>query len=759
VAKLSDSPNPSLLSAPGTGAVAGPAGGEISEIMAAGDDDEEGGGGIVRDEMGVVEFSSTPAAAATGAGADVGASVFDDVTVEEEKEEEEEKQQQHHQQQANQLVARLRSLNAGSRSNTLSQMGADVAAPVGTVGGVEAASARSRMSIGMKRLSIRNKTTMMQMQQLSAAKSSQKKKGAMRKSVGFATALASSSDTALDSSSLLLAEGNNMDVSSILPNTGGGAAAADIAVQQEEEEEVVEDKEVSMEEASLLLGVAAPADSNDDFSLVDKEALQHVRVHLFNFFAAVQSVKAVIQSHRSEVQQVVRVHLANTLQSAYVDTLLAAFPLGATADDAAGADEGLGQGDREGLMYAWELAATQSEMFIDSLMQAHTEALLAILPLSSTTATAASSRPYQPALYTARDPDQLWLNMSTASLLRQTAQLKDTANRHHRPGGEVGTTASTAVGATIANGSSSSLTSTSSSTDRFFSKVLNCDPATTRQDTSKLATQFSSSSLTTTTSTCEVVGSSSRRAEQALHLQRELQETRLLIDIINKLTFCRVTMFQSNCIRVTAMLSPTVSALLVFHISKTSAGELSISYSELDMNWLETPSDPALMQQNLFVSAFFASVMCSDDLNGVLCKACLDSLSHPSDIPALLHKVSGSIGVLRTSLEKLALLSCDGWSFSVMQAATPNTIGTGSHSTMDGPGGISFNIAISVPTTRKRSSSTTANPVEQPTVTIPVRSFVACTLNQSVDCLHMLPSADGVASENGTQQIIERLSF
>ena len=43
--------------------------------------------------------------------------------------------------------------------------------------------------------------------------------------------------------------------------------------------------------------------------------------------------------------------------------------------------------------------------------------------------------------------------------------------------------------------------------------------------------------------------------------------------------------------------------------------------------------------QNLFVSAYFASLMCADELDGCLSSQVLNTVEEPCHIPALLHKV------------------------------------------------------------------------------------------------------------------------
>ena len=111
--------------------------------------------------------------------------------------------------------------------------------------------------------------------------------------------------------------------------------------------------------------------------------------------------------------------------------------------------------------------------------------------------------------YGAQDADQLWVNMCAASIISHTSALR------------------------------SSVTKTD---DRFYNKALNRDPAAEarRADPSTLSVL---------------------QREDAEKARAALSETELLIDIVNKLTYCRVTTFQSDCVKVVAMLSASVDAV------------------------------------------------------------------------------------------------------------------------------------------------------------------------------------------------------
>jgi hypothetical protein len=60
--------------------------------------------------------------------------------------------------------------------------------------------------------------------------------------------------------------------------------------------------------------------------------------------------------------------------------------------------------------------------------------------------------------------------------------------------------------------------------------------------------------------------------------------------------------------------------------------------------------------EDCLVRAFFGSVLCDGSLGGPLSARVLDRVEHPSQIPALLRKVSASVATLRMSLVNLKRL-------------------------------------------------------------------------------------------------------
>jgi hypothetical protein len=193
-----------------------------------------------------------------------------------------------------------------------------------------------------------------------------------------------------------------------------------------------------------------------------------------------------------------------------------------------------------------------------------------------------------------RGADQLWVNTCAAAVLSQTSALQASLQ--------------------------------AADADKFYNKALNRVPSRANAAVNAVSTG--------------PFGAQQLQERQALRAQ--LTEKELLIDIVNKLTYCRVTTFQSSCVKVTAMLSPTVDASVAFTIDR-QGDQLVVSGILVDLAIAQGKSTPkAVTAQNLFVSAYFASVMTADDVEGCLSTTTLNAVEEPRDIPPLLHKVGGS---------------------------------------------------------------------------------------------------------------------
>lgn len=360
------------------------------------------------------------------------------------------------------LMDRLRNLNKGARSNTLLQAGTPTVR------------AESRMSIGLKRKSILNTTNLnsslnMSVHQpaQSAVKSAVKSAKKVRKEESTPEAVKVPSPTP--------------SMSNVY---GGSPNTIRYAMNPMRGMPSIEEQGVPTETSMISTSEASTAEG--DVSVLNKtttnyeEITQNLRAKLYTFFAAAQTLRTVISTFPAEVQQIVRNAMIGNISAAYVDTPLSQVPL-------------------EGLLLAFELSAAQAEQFTQHVVATYPEAVK-----------------HQRVAFKSADADQLWVNMTAATILSNTSALKAAQE---------------------------------DSADKFFQKVLNKAPTAGPSDAAKLIT--------------------AQQAAELSRVQQELLETTLLTDILNKLTYCRVTAFTSQCIKVHATLSPTVAASLVFNICRS----------------------------------------------------------------------------------------------------------------------------------------------------------------------------------------------
>ena len=107
------------------------------------------------------------------------------------------------------------------------------------------------------------------------------------------------------------------------------------------------------------------------------------------------------------------------------------------------------------------------------------------------------------------------------------------------------------------------------STDRFFDKVLNGGgPTHRRESLPTTRTQGTASNDETAAAATTTTTALKRMVTSIFQSEQLLQETNLLTDIVNKISFCRISSFQSSCIKVNCIMSTSMQATLTFHISK-----------------------------------------------------------------------------------------------------------------------------------------------------------------------------------------------
>ena len=287
----------------------------------------------------------------------------------------------------------------------------------------------------------------------------------------------------------------------------------------------------------------------------------------------------------------------------------------------------------EVLAGAWELQAEQGEEFVQYVLSSH--------PQCYRVRSEQQSR-----LYQSRDAEQLWINMSAATILGQSSAIKaaivapaSASSVVKTAGGAVEDDAASVV---------SGVTTATSESERFYFKALN-------RDATAMLRAGSSSELTARflaeNSSVAGVKSGSNASAATTALEREIVEAELMVDVINKLTYCKVTTFQSDCITVSALLSSQVQATLAFHMHRSevdgsASGDVLLTVRDTEVDLVVQPGGGnGGNNSNAFVSAFFASIMCSDEHGGgCLSSKSLLAVEEPYQIPDLLQRVSDYMG-------------------------------------------------------------------------------------------------------------------
>jgi hypothetical protein len=280
----------------------------------------------------------------------------------------------------------------------------------------------------------------------------------------------------------------------------------------------------------------------------------------------VQAIQSALRTYRTEVQHVVRDVLTGNLNTAYADSLLSVVPA-------------------ETLDHAWDCSTAQCELFIAGAVQACRSSLQEKM---------AHVVPNFPGVA------QLWVNMSTAALISNTAAMKASADGQ----------------AAISSG------------DKFYSKALSAVLA---------GGAVAGAGKGKTSSTDAVI---------LKQLEAKVAHNEVMLDVINSITYCKVTVFKSECIKVNAVLSNAMEASIVFHIGRSGSAKsdpLQVQHVEVELHL--TPEDAqdelpeALALQNAFTNAYFASIMCEEQIGGCFSEKALLAVEQPCHIPELIQKV------------------------------------------------------------------------------------------------------------------------
>ena len=141
------------------------------------------------------------------------------------------------------------------------------------------------------------------------------------------------------------------------------------------------------------------------------------------------------------------------------------------------------------------------------------------------------------------------------------------------------------------------------------------------------------------------------RIDQAVsEHESKLAEAKKYVELLNMTTYCRLISYQAHQICLEAVLSPTARVELVFDLT-TDNSDIRVDNVHVELVLEASKEDSAVIKSdvkgyiqqvsdrdNVLAAAFFANVLCADDV-GILTEAALAKVLTPSDIAPLLEKV------------------------------------------------------------------------------------------------------------------------
>jgi hypothetical protein len=140
--------------------------------------------------------------------------------------------------------------------------------------------------------------------------------------------------------------------------------------------------------------------------------------------------------------------------------------------------------------------------------------------------------------------------------------------------------------------------------------------------------------------TCAALSEEERLVGEA---RQALRDTQNNAAIANRLTYCRLVSYKSSEIAVSCLLTSTVRVSISFKLS-TSASEghheITGIEVELDLKAPREAEEASAGRETMLATSYFATIMCADELKGPLSNATLASITSPTALPGLLHKVS-----------------------------------------------------------------------------------------------------------------------
>ena len=121
--------------------------------------------------------------------------------------------------------------------------------------------------------------------------------------------------------------------------------------------------------------------------------------------------------------------------------------------------------------------------------------------------------------------------------------------------------------------------------------------------------------------------------------RRAVDDVRLMVGVVNRLTYCRATSYTSSSIDVEALLCASLKVALSFSLAQDGVGRLVVTGVHVELEKTERIDGIPDREQDL-AEAFFSQVLCNDDIDGALSPRALERVAVPADVPVALQKVS-----------------------------------------------------------------------------------------------------------------------
>lgn len=159
-----------------------------------------------------------------------------------------------------------------------------------------------------------------------------------------------------------------------------------------------------------------------------------------------------------------------------------------------------------------------------------------------------------------------------------------------------------------------------------------------------------------------------------------LAEIQRYVNVVNTVTYCKVVGYEDSNIVIHTVLSPFAKVVLTLALASVTVEDqeeyivdhintelLFESSANGSLSVDDTQIEDVSQREKMLSLAFFASVMCAEDIAGPLCERSLAKILRPAQIPQAMHKITGYVTALRrvfANLEKC--FSVNGWSWSML---------------------------------------------------------------------------------------------